>query len=170
MPFGLNGGRFLLMPGFKELLQEFEGLSVSIAGAQALMQQISNRLHEEMPRYNWVGFYLVDPTDSAFLALGPYTGSFAPHERISLERGLCGAAASTRQTVVVPDVSKDARYLAGTDMVKSEIVVPIFAGQKLVGELDVESYFLDTFRPQDREFVEGCAALVGRYLEQHQRH
>jgi GAF domain-containing protein len=155
------------MPRHKDLLQEFEGLIASSASAEALMQRVSDRLHQEMPRYNWVGFYLVDPTDPTFLIVGPYTGSFSPNVRIPLDRGLCGAAASTGQTVVVQDVSKDPRYLAGTDMVKSEIVVPIFAARKLVGELDVESYFLDTFDAAEKEFVEGCAAIVGRYFEQH---
>ena len=153
------------MPKHKELLQEFEVAVRSEASATALMEMICRRIHEELSRYNWVGFYLIDPNDSNILVLGPHTGSFSPHARIPLDRGLCGAAASTRKTVVVDDVSKDPRYLAGSDLVKSEIVVPIFAGPRLLGEFDVESYFTGTFRGADQTFVEECAALVGKYLE-----
>jgi L-methionine (R)-S-oxide reductase len=77
---------------------------------------------------------------------------------------LCGAAASSGQVVVVNDVSKDPRYLAGTSLVKSEIVVPIYVNKKLAAELDVESYFADTFNKTEQEFVEACAAIVGKYL------
>jgi GAF domain len=66
-------------------------------------------------------------------------GSVAPNERIRLTVGLCGLAATSEQVVVVQDVSKDPRYLAGSPMVKSEIVVPIFVGKKLAAELDIES-------------------------------
>jgi len=128
------------------------------------MEHISRRLHEEMTRYNWVGFYLVDPADPAILLVGPYVGSFTPNTRIPLDTGLCGAAATTRQTVVVQDVTADPRYLPGSTMVNSEIVVPIVVKNALAGELDVESYFANTFDKAEQAFVEGCAAVVAKYL------
>jgi len=127
------------------------------------MDRITKRLHEKMTRYNWTGFYLVDPADANYLIVGPYAGSFTPKARISLDRGLCGAAASSGQVVVVQDVSKDARYLAGSNLVKSEIVVPIFVNKKLAAELDIESYFGDTFTRPEQEFVEACASVVADY-------
>jgi L-methionine (R)-S-oxide reductase len=129
------------------------------------MERIAQRLHEEVARYNWVGFYLVDPADPGILLVGPFVGSFTPNARIPLDRGLCGAAASSGQVVVVHDVSTDPRYLAGSTMVKCEIVVPIFAKSKLAAELDIESYFTHTFNEEEQEFVKGCAAVVGNYLE-----
>ena len=149
----------------QNLIQEFQTLAGNASSSQSLMQTIAKRLHETMPRYNWVGFYLVDPADAGVLLVGPFVGSFTPNARIPLNTGLCGAAASTRQTVVVDDVLKDPRYLAGSSLVKSEIVVPIFAGKKLVAELDVESYFPSTFTGPEQEFVETCAALVGQSWE-----
>jgi len=128
------------------------------------MEHITRRLHEKMARYNWVGFYLVDPADSGVLVVGPYVGSFTPNARIPLDTGLCGAAASTGRTVIVDDVRKDPRYLAGSSMVVSEIVVPISVNGKLLGELDVESYFPGTFTKGEQEFVEACARLAGKYL------
>jgi putative methionine-R-sulfoxide reductase with GAF domain len=117
-----------------------------------------------MTRYNWVGFYLVDPTDSGVLLIGPFVGSFTPNARIPLNSGLCGAAARTGQTVVVHDVTKDPRYLAGSPLVKGEIVVPIFVKGKLEAELDIESYFSNAFTEPDQVFVEACAALVAKYM------
>ena len=78
---------------------------------------------------------------------------------------LCGAAASTGRSVVVDDVLKDSRYLAGSGLVKSEIVVPIFAKNKLAAELNIESYFEGTFTKSEQDFVEACARIVGGYLE-----
>jgi GAF domain-containing protein len=151
-----------MTPAHKELLLELQSFAPTAATVEALMDQIAKRLHEKMTRYNWTGFYLVDPTDANYLLVGPYAGSFSPHVRIPLDRGLCGAA-SSGQVVVVQDVSKDARYLAGSNLVKSEIVVPIYAKKKLAVELDIESYF-DTFNKTEQEFVEACASVVADYL------
>ena len=153
-----------MTPAHKELLLELQSFVPTAATVEALMESIAKRLHEKMTRYNWTGFYLVDPADSNYLLVGPYAGSFSPNVRIPLDRGLCGAAASSGQVVVVQDVSKDPRYLAGSNLVKSEIVVPIYAKKKLAAELDIESYFADTFSKSEQEFVEACAAVVADYL------
>ena len=153
-----------MTPAHEELLQEFRNSAKSAATAQSLMAHMAQRLHEKMTRYNWVGFYLVDPADSGMLVVGPYVGSFTPNARIPLNTGLCGAAATTGQTVVVHDVTKDPRYLAGSSMVNSEIVVPIFVKGKLAAELDIESYFANTFDAAEQEFVDACATIVGKYL------
>lgn len=149
----------------EELLKEFRDYAKAAPNVQALMEKVAKRLHEKKTRYNWAGFYLVDPADANFLVVGPFAGSFSPNTRIRLTVGLCGLAATSKKTVVVQDVSKDPRYLAGSSMVKSEIVVPILASKKLAAELDIESYFTDTFTAEDQEFVEACSAVVGAYLE-----
>ena len=128
------------------------------------MELIAKRLHEKVTRYNWTGFYLIDPTDPGYLVVGPYAGSFTPNARIPLTTGLCGAAATSGQVVVVQDVSKDPRYLVGSSLVKSEIVVPIFVNKQLAAELDIESYFADTFTSSEQEFVEACANILANYL------
>src|ERR1051326_3595682 len=99
------------------------------------------------------------------LVLGPHVGSFEPHENISLDKGLCGAAATSKKTVVVKDVAKDPRYLRGSELVKSEMVVPVFTRSALFGEIDINSYFVNTFTPEEQQFVEACASLVANYLE-----
>jgi GAF domain-containing protein len=148
----------------KELLREFQVFALMAPTVKSVMERIAQRLHEEMTRYNWVGFYLGDPADPGVLLVGPFVGSFTPNVRIPLNTGLCGAAASIGQVVVVQDVSTDPRYLAGSPLVKSEIVVPIFVRKKLAAELDIESYFAGTFTKTEQDFVEACANVVGNYL------
>jgi GAF domain-containing protein len=156
------------MSKHEQLLQEFEASSRSHNGVKPLLQHIANRLHEERTRYNWVGFYLMEPPHFDALVVGPYAGSFQPTPRITLDQGLCGAAASTGKTVVVNDVPADPRYL-GSDMVKSNIVVPIFVKDRVVknrlaAELCIESYFANTFDAAEQKFIESCAELVGRCM------
>ena len=149
----------------EELLHDFQQFAITAPTAKSLMERISHGLHEKMTRYNWAGFYIVDPTDPDILLVGPFVGRLTPNARIPLHTGLCGAAARDAQTIVVHDVTKDPRYLAGSPLVKSEIVVPIFAHKQLAGELDIESYFTGTFTPAEQQFVEACATTVAKYLE-----
>jgi L-methionine (R)-S-oxide reductase len=153
------------MSKHKELLEEFRRVAGTAANTAVLMKHIAQRLHDQMARYNWVGFYLVDQDDPGVLVVGPYVGSFSPNERIPINKGLCGAAATTRQTVVVNDVSADPRYLSGSEIVKANLVVPIFARNELVAELDIESYFTNTFTRSEQTFAEDIATLVGKYME-----
>jgi L-methionine (R)-S-oxide reductase len=155
----------LMLPVHEELLREFQDFSLSAPTAKVLMGQIAQGLHEKMARYNWVGFYLLDPTDPGILVVGPFAGSFSPNAQIPLNVGLCGAAASTGKMVVVHDVSTDPRYLAGSSMVKSEVVVPIFVKNKFAAELDIESYFVGTFSKLEQHFIAACANVVGKYSE-----
>jgi L-methionine (R)-S-oxide reductase len=153
-----------MTPAHRALLGEFQDFAQTAPSSRSLMEQIAKRLHEKMTRYNWTGFYLVDPADPGYLIVGPYAGSFTPNVRIPLTTGLCGAAATSGQVIVVQDVSKDPRYLAGSSLVKSEIVVPVFANKRLAAELDIESYFADTFTKSEQEFVEACANVLANCL------
>ena len=162
--FGADHETIEMTPTQREIFQELEKYAQTAATVQAVMERATKHLHEKMTRYNWVGFYLVDPADSNYLIVGPFAGSFTPNARIPLHNGLCGAAATSGRTVVVQDVTKDPRYLAGSSLVKSEIVVPIFVNKKLAAELDIESYFADTFTKAEQEFAEACADVVGKYM------
>ena len=149
------------MPNYIELQEGFETYARSCDSLKSLMQHVSERLHEAMARYNWVGFYLMEGSDA--LVLGPYAGSFNPTLRIPLDKGLCGAAATSGQTVAINDVKNDPRYL-GSDLVKSNIVVPIFVKNRVAAELCIESYFADAFPTAEQKFIESCAAVVGQYM------
>jgi L-methionine (R)-S-oxide reductase len=145
---------------------EVDRMATSSNSAHELMTKLVALLHDTMLKYNWVGFYMLDEgTKPPVLVLGPFQGAMTPHTRIPLHQGICGAAASTGKTVVVDDVAKDPRYLACSLETKSEIVAPIFKRDKIAGELDIDSHFPAAFSAQDQEFVEYCAALVGKKLE-----
>lgn len=154
-------------PKTKEVQAELAQLAREAASPQDLMSRIVKLLHQRMLKYNWVGFYMMDdqPGQPAMLALGDFQGAMTPHTRIPLHQGICGAAASTGKTVVVDDVNQDPRYLACSLETKSEIVVPVFAHGKVIGELDIDSHFPAAFKDEDRALVEYCASLVGASLE-----
>src|SRR6202789_3959274 len=149
-----------------EVRKEAERLDSAARTADQLMKGITLLLNREMLKYNWVGFYMLEPgTEPPVLVLGHFQGAMTPHTRIHLNQGICGAAASSGKTVVVDDVSKDDRYLACSLETKSEIVVPIFVRGEVVGELDIDSHFAAAFGEDDRDLVEYCAQLVGQRLD-----
>ena len=143
-----------------------ERLGSQSRSASEFMQGIALLLNEKMLKYNWVGFYMIDPSaNPPMLVLGEFQGAMTPHTRIHLNQGICGAAASSGKTVVVDDVAKDSRYLACSLETKSEIVVPIFVRGEVAGELDIDSHFPAAFTSEDRDLIEYCAQLVGQRLE-----
>jgi L-methionine (R)-S-oxide reductase len=158
----------IMPPTFQTLAEELTHLASSADSAEHLMTMIVERLQELVPHYNWVGFYMLDEGQNGaepILVLGPFVGADTPHKRIPLHQGICGAAVSSAQTVIVDDVNADPRYLACSLETKSEIVAPVFVNGKVVGELDIDSHVPAAFTADDRQLVEHCASLVGRYLE-----
>ncbi len=152
--------------GIGEVRKEVDRLNSESRTADQLMKNITLLLNQHMLKYNWVGFYMLEPgADPPMLVLGHYQGAMTPHTRIPLNQGICGAAASSGKTVVVDDVHNDARYLACSLETKSEIVVPVFVRGQVAGELDIDSHFAAAFGFEDRALVEYCAQLVGKRLE-----
>ena len=149
-----------------EVRKDLSELAEAVPTAHDLMRKMVKLLHDRMLKYNWVGFYMLEPgAQPPMLVLGAFEGAMTPHTRIPLNQGICGAAASSGQTVVVDDVGKDPRYLACSLETKSEIVVPVFVHGKVVGELDIDSHFPAAFTPENQELVQYCAMLVGKRLE-----
>ena len=149
-----------------EVRKDLSELAEAVPTAHHLMRKMVKLLHDRMLKYNWVGFYMLEPgAQPPMLVLAAFEGAMTPHTRIPLNQGICGAAASSGQTVVVDDVGKDPRYLACSLETKSEIVVPVFVHGKVVGELDIDSHFPAAFTPENQELVQYCAMLVGKKLE-----
>lgn len=121
-------------------------------------------LKTRMPAYTWVGIYLVEGDE---LLLGPYLGLPSPHTRIPIGRGICGAVATLKSTIVVDDVSKDPRYLACTLETKSEIVVPVLRGQQVLAEIDIDSDALAAFSGRDMRMLETIAAMLAEKMAEH---
>lgn len=135
-------------------------MAVDGAGSQTeAMQRVVSILKDQMPDYTWVGVYVLDGEE---LVLGPFLGKPSPHTRIPLNKGICGAAATAKQTVIVDDVDADPRYLACSLETRSEIVVPILKGSRVVGEIDIDSDKKAAFGPADKDLLEATAALLAR--------
>ncbi len=128
------------------------------------LQAICDLLKEDVPYYDWVGFYLTDPDAERELVLGPFSGAPTEHTRIAFGQGICGQAAERKQTFVVPDVSKETNYLSCSPTVKSEIVLPILKEERVMGELDIDSHTVDAFSEEDRAFLLKVCLAVSRLL------
>jgi GAF domain-containing protein len=142
-----------------DLLMEIQRATSPEEAMTATIELLKARL----THYSWAGIYLMTPAGDE-LVLGPFLGKPSPHVRIPLNRGICGAAASEKQTIVVDDVNSDARYLACSLETKSEIVVPILDGDTVHGEIDIDSDQPAAFTPLDRELLERVAAALARRM------
>ena len=118
-------------------------------------------LKRDFPKYNWVGIYLVEGNE---LVVHNYIGAPTPHTRFPIGQGICGAAVAEEQTIVVPDVSADSRYLACSIETKSEIVVPI-QGRRMYGEIDIDSHTPNAFHAYDQKLLEGMAKDLAEFLD-----
>jgi GAF domain-containing protein len=128
---------------------------------RAAMQAAVEALKAQLPHYTWVGIYVLDGDE---LVLGPFLGKPSPHARIPLHRGICGAAASQKATIVVDDVNSDPRYLACSLDTKSEIVVPILRGDRVLGEIDIDSDRPAAFGAADRAMLEEVARALAKRM------
>ncbi len=144
------------------LLHEVDNIISSKAAPTARMDQIVALLFDRVKYYTWVGVYLLEGDE---LVLGPFRGKPSPHTRIPLNRGICGAAASQKQTIIVPDVNADPRFLACSLETRSEIVVPIMNGSECLGEIDIDSDAADAFHDADRRFLESVATRLAKLLK-----
>ena len=117
-------------------------------------------LRRLVPHFNWVGIYMRQGDE---LVLAAWDGPEATeHVRIPVGQGICGLAARTGETVVVGDVNADPRYLACFPQTRSEMVVPIYARDHVIGEIDIDSDMSDAFTDDDRDLLEKVAAMLGR--------
>lgn len=108
---------------------------------------------------NWAGFYVLDPRDPTQLILGPFQGKVAC-QTIKLGKGVCGVAASTMQTQLVPNVQEFPGHIACDGETQSEIVVPIVKDGRVLGVIDIDCLALGAFDEVDEELLESLAQLI----------
>ena len=149
------------------LLAHVSRAASSAPTLEFLQQTVVEALSRELAHYNWTGFYMLDSTDPDTLVLGPFVGDPTPHVRIPVTQGICGAAVASGETVIIDDVNADPRYLSCSIKTKSEIVIPIYAHGKVIGEIDIDSHDLAAFTDVDRIFLEEVTQIVGNYIEGH---
>lgn len=126
-----------------------------------LLKRAVELLHHRFPKFDWTGIYLVKGN---VLVLHNFIGAPSPHTRIPIGKGICGAAVADRETIIVPNVNEDPRYLACSVETRSEIVVPIYKGEEIVGEIDIDSHTPDAFKEHDRWYLEKMAGLIGKIV------
>lgn len=125
------------------------------------MARVVTVLKTSITDYTWVGIYLLTGNE---LVLGPFAGKPSPHTHIPLGRGICGAAATEKATIIVDDVNADPRYLACSTETRSEIVTPIMNGTEVLGEIDIDSDRIAAFDEKDKALLEAVAASLAPRL------
>ncbi len=121
-----------------------------------ILDVLVDELYKNFNHYNWVGVYILKDN---LLVLYTWRGEEeTPHTSIPIGEGVCGFAAVSGETEIVPDVSKDDRYLSCFQTTRSEIVVPIKKDDKVIGEIDIDSNELDAFSEKDKELLERVAS------------
>jgi len=140
---------------YAQLVEQARGLLHGERDRVANAANLSALVFHSLPDLNWVGFYFWDGRE---LVVGPFQGLPAC-VRIALGKGVCGTAAATRQTQRVRDVEDFPGHIACDSASRSELVVPLFFGDALVGVLDLDSPITDRFDETDQRGIEEIAAL-----------
>ncbi len=140
---------------YLELAEQARGLLHGECDRIANAANFAALIYHALPDLNWAGFYFFDGTE---LVVGPFQGQPACI-RIALGAGVCGTAAATRQTQVVRDVNAFPGHIACDSASRSEIVVPLYLGERLIGVWDVDSPTLARFDGDDRVGMERLAGL-----------
>ena len=151
-PFALTAG-LTKTAAYGELNHQFSSLLSGERDGLANAANLTALLFQALPRINWVGFYFFRGGE---LVLGPFQGKVAC-TRIALGRGVCGTAAESRETVIVPDVHEFPGHIACDVASRSEIVVPLLHQEQLLGVLDLDSPDLARFDSEDSEGLNSLA-------------
>lgn len=149
----LSASYSLLCKQLDALLEGEANVIANLSNASALLNQFFDNI-------NWVGFYLVE---DGGLVLGPFQGLPAC-VRISLGKGVCGTAAETQETIIVPDVHAFPGHIACDAASQSEIVVPIVREGKLLGVLDIDSPIKDRFTAEDGKGLEQFVEVLIKHI------
>ncbi|WP_313337771.1 GAF domain-containing protein [Pseudomonas oryzihabitans] len=146
------------LEGYAMLAAQVEALLAGERNLVANAAQLSAFIYQEVPDLNWAGFYFVEGEDQ--LLLGPFQGKVACM-RIPFNKGVCGAAARDRRTQRVEDVHAFPGHIACDAASRSELVVPLVQGGRLIGVLDLDSPHPARFSAADQAGIE---ALVEAFL------
>ncbi len=141
----------------KELVHEIKDALADLKTELEVLQVSIEMIDSFSVDYNWTGYYMIV---GEHLEVGPYVGEETPHKKIELNSGICGAAASQHQSILVDDVNADPRFLACSITTKSEIVVPLMDGENCLGEIDIDSNKPAFFTNDDKMMLEEIACIV----------
>ena len=145
---------------YADLAEELAALLAGEPDRTANAANAAAAIYHSLPALNWAGFYFLHGDE---LVLGPFQGKPAC-VRIPLGKGVCGTAALERRSVVVADVAAFPGHIACDSASRSELVIPLLDGDRLLGVLDLDSPDLNRFDSDDRVGCEALAAIVVRHL------
>ena len=140
---------------YELLYKQIASLTEAERDTIANMANVASMLHQTF-KFWWTGFYRVVGNE---LVLGPFQGPMAC-TRIAKGKGVCGTAWSEERTQVVEDVDKFPGHIACSSLSRSEIVVPIWRNNEIIGVLDIDSEHLATFDTTDQEWLERIVQLL----------
>ncbi len=140
---------------YEQLLQQAAALVHGEYDKIANAANLSALVYHSLPDLNWVGFYFYDGKE---LVVGPFQGLPAC-VRIALGRGVCGTAAVTRQAQRIADVDAFPGHIPCDSASRSELVLPLYKGEKLIGVFDLDSPKLDRFNAADQHSLEALAKI-----------
>lgn len=140
---------------YKSLLPQIKGLLEGETDVVANLANVAAALKEQF-KWLWIGFYLVKNNE---LVVGPFQGPVAC-TRIKKGRGVCGTSWAEAKTIIVDDVEKFPGHIACSSLSRSEIVLPIFKNNKVIGVLDVDSENLNYFDATDQKYLELIIAAI----------
>ena len=148
------------MTDYKEINLQLKSLIQGVPHRIANLANASALIFNSLEGLNWAGFYMLEGDK---LILGPFQGKTACIE-IPVGKGVCGTAVAERRTQLVPDVHAFPGHIACDSASNSEIVIPLFDGDEVVGVLDIDSPHFDRFTEADREGLEEFAEILCREL------
>ena len=140
---------------YEQLLQQASALVQGESDKIANAANLSALVFHSLPDLNWVGFYFYNGTE---LVVGPFQGLPAC-VRIALGRGVCGTAAVTKQTQRIADVDTFPGHIPCDSASRSELVVPLYKDEKLIGVFDLDSPKLNRFNEVDQQYLESIAKI-----------
>jgi len=167
-PIGHDAGVAARAERYRRVREAIDALLEGEDDWIAAMATVACELSHAFAHFHWTGFYRA--VSDRLLVVGPYQGTHGCL-RIDFARGVCGAAATTRQTQLVPDVEAFPGHIACASSTRSEIVVPVLTPEgRVLAVLDVDSNELAAFDALDREQLESLCAMLGERFSTHAHH
>ena len=147
------------------LLKEIKLYLETSSSFEESLKWICNLLKKRVEKYHWVGYYMNDEKNKR-LVLKCFSGEPTSHKIIPYGKGVCGQVANKKKTIIVDDVESEENYISCNIDVKSEIVVPLFLNNIIMGQIDIDSNFPSAFNSHDELFLIEINSLVSKLLEE----
>jgi GAF domain-containing protein len=147
------------------LLKEIKLYLETSSSFEESLKWICNLLKKRVEKYHWVGYYMNDEKNKR-LVLKCFSGKPTSHKIIPYGKGVCGQVANKKKTIIVDDVESEENYISCNIDVKSEIVVPLFLNNIIMGQIDIDSNFPSAFNSHDELFLIEINSLVSKLLEE----